>query len=432
MSLEKLSFTNVFKILTHIQSCRQIINTIIDFRTIADRYKTKPEIPSLNEIRRVLKCENWEDNIPSECETDLEEDEEDGSSTNAIIRIRNPKKVEEMLLDFFSNTYVIPKCKIVAPAELKQGVEDVKNTLSVLNVNLTIPEDIGSNEHLDALDVKILHSLSLSNKSRHQTNLKKEPSPMTQLIPPNLFTVVGLRGLLIRHLQLKNKDELPQLASNMRNPFSLMRKLVAHKLFNCEIGERDQIESDLNLFYRRFHSLFKYPSMMTLHAPSPILLNCAELLPQEKLRQVKRTYSRIRANESSDSKHLKLSDNTSEPTKVLKLMPVSNKSVIQDLMQNKSKKLFTLRKINQNGAIKTVINEIKCNFDEPAGAASSSINKSSTTEEMEGTLSSLKKNSVSTILNRGLSISTPQHVEKEKEQDQGNFFVPLLLFSSCS
>lgn len=337
-------------------------------RSIADKFSGTNEIPTLSEIRKVLNKDN-EDSRSSENESDNEEEEEKEESLliKDLKDVKNAKNMDDLLLDFFSNSYNLPKITVVDPLEYDKGVDDVARVLNILNVDLCIPTHIENNEYLDPLDVRILHSLSSRNKSEFgNLSADKKNCDIQELVPPNVYNTVGLRSLLIKHLHFKNKKrEISQLASNVKNPFSQLRQFIANDIFSYSPNDQVKIEADRNLFYRRFHALFKWPALMTLQNSSPELLNISEFLPVKKITQVKRTYSRISCHEHNENaKKLKTTNPVMKPLNVLKLTPVSNKSVIQDLMTNKSKKLFSVNQINENGQVKTVINEIKLDFVE--------------------------------------------------------------------
>lgn len=325
----------------------------------------RQDIPTMSEIERVLKEEHVNDDI-----SDADDDEDDVTEheiadDSPLIKkqthdTKRSKELDLLLLDFFSNSYNLPKIDVVDPLEYKKGVDDMERILDFLNVDISIPENIETNDYLDTLDVRILRSLSSRNLPEFRnTSAKEKASGIQELIPPNLYSIIGLRSLLIKHLHFNNKNR-QILGYNMRNPFSQLRRFITNDILSYSVNDRQEIEEERNLFYRRFHALFKWPALLTLENPSQELLNVVKFLPKKKINQVKRTYSR--GSNDVNTKQFKTTSSVTDSCKVLKLTPVSNKSIIQDLLRNKSKKLFNVSNLIENGCTKTVINEIKLDF----------------------------------------------------------------------
>lgn len=322
----------------------------------------------MGQIRKALRAEKLEDNSD---EDDEDESEVNGEETydlpDDFQDINGKKQIDDLLLDFFSNSYKIPQVNVIDPSQYEESIGDLVKVLKLLKAKLCIPENLDDIEHLDSLDIRILNTLSARKNSEYNhLTVDQQLSAVQELIPPHLHSVVGLRSLLIRHLHFKNsRRRIPQLASNNKNLLNNIRQIITTDILSCTLNDRMDIETERNLFYRRFHSVMKWPALMTIQNPTAELLNISDFLPVKNVKAVKRTYSRIsNGGNNESSKKSKTSQPRTESSNVIKLTPVSNKSVIEDLLKDKSKKLFSLSNINKNGQIKAVINEIKLDFSE--------------------------------------------------------------------
>lgn len=347
-------------------------------------------MPTLGEIRKILKLHLVKGTDADEEITDSDDD----NVSNEEKDLKYSKEMDKQLLNFFSSSYQITPVETL-DLNYEKGINDILRLIRVLNVNLSIPKNFDNITCLDSLDKKILNSLKSRDLSEHvKSSIDEQMESIQELVPPNLYSTVGLRSLLIKHVHYKRgMTELSQIGVNTKNSFPALRQFITNDILNFSLFERIEIEAERNLFYRRFYSLFKWPALMTLQDPAPELLNISEFLPLKRTIQIKRTYGRMSANETNEntkkikpsniSKEVENPVTTKDITNTLKLTPVSNKSVLQDLMKNKTKKLFTLNKINENGQIRTVINEVKFDFAKGNnGRSSTSVQRSSLTDKI--------------------------------------------------
>ncbi|KAJ8924995.1 hypothetical protein NQ315_001160 [Exocentrus adspersus] len=309
-------------------------------RMIADQFRDSEEIPTLQEIGKALRQQGYESNQPLELPNAFE------------VKFPNKFNVDEMLTNFFSDSFKMTSSKCITPHYVQKAVTDVRTVLDVLQVKLDIPEDFEHDNRLDNLDVAVLNALSTEREGNEDVN---------NLLAPNLNTVLGLRNLLIKfssnnlEYQETNKDHVNEAWSN-----------IVRQLLNLSDRERDVIEKHYHLFFKRFQTLFKWPAVMTLVNPSAELHStCNNELTVNKI-QVKRTYSKADKNETIaeevPGKRMKNSEAASSSTAItfqpLKLTPVTNKSVIEDLLRNRDKKLFCLEAVQGEKGTTTVIKEV--------------------------------------------------------------------------
>ncbi|KAG5890102.1 hypothetical protein JTB14_026473 [Gonioctena quinquepunctata] len=347
-------------------------------RRIADQYQDKPFVPTLEEIERLLK--------PLKRGKCMKMDSEaygyGANEDNSDIDIPDSKNVDDMLTDFFNNCYKVEEEIILTPKALKEAVDDVELLMDLLKVNLELPENLSGFKRLDSVDVEILQELS-----QRRGNCAKTYSPRTRhiadLVPPNLHSTIGLRSLLIKNQHFMYSSNYKIFEVLPKSSVSRLKFEIGKQLSALEAKEQAIVQADRKLCYSRFHSLLKWPALMTLEGPTSELRHLSENIKEEIRPPVKRTYSRMKKIAGKDiaedpvaNKKPKLSDSvqpviaepvTSVPSvnlaQSLKLTPVTNRSVIENLMKDKSKKLFYFNKVQCGSQTKTVIQEVKLNFD---------------------------------------------------------------------
>ncbi|KAJ8954048.1 hypothetical protein NQ318_004352 [Aromia moschata] len=256
-----------------------------------------------------------------------------------------------MLTDFFCNTFKMSSVKCISTTSMKKAMRDVATALT--------------DTRLDNLDVAILNRL-LEDESGLFGGRPAKPKPTT-LIPPNMNTVVGPGGASSSSSPTTGPRTTREMmkfvqGAKKKHFVSGIRSDIINNLLRMTPGVREQVEDDRKLFYRRFYALFKWPAIMTLQGASLELQSiCRSAIIEESAPiQAKRTYSRRQTGSSCVKKRILVRELPKAPPRAvpLKLTPVTNKSVIEDLMRNKNKKLFCFDKVVCGEETKTVIREI--------------------------------------------------------------------------
>ncbi|XP_018564000.1 uncharacterized protein LOC108905546 [Anoplophora glabripennis] len=317
-------------------------------RMVADQFAESPNIPTLSAIEKILRNHHQEnpDNAPH--------------TTGNLNVFTNPVSIDDMLTNFFCNSFKVNLTKCISSAYVNKAAKDVQAVLGTLNANIDIPQNFDEDLRLDNLDVAILNILA--DNAGSKKSVKKD---IWELLPPNLNSLVGLRSLLIKYYTNKSTDEdTDDVVNEERNRYfdiNTRCDIMTH-LLTLSNETRTKVENERRLFYKRFHALFKWPATMTLVNPSPNLQGMSTSNSISTQFQVKRTYSKVNRTMVTEgpSKQIKISEMPSSSTKAipLKLTPVTNKSVLADLIQNKNKKLFSMQAVKCGGATKMVIKEV--------------------------------------------------------------------------
>ncbi|KAJ8971507.1 hypothetical protein NQ314_000669 [Rhamnusium bicolor] len=331
-------------------------------RAIADEYRDNPTIPTLDEIEAVLKRRTSNKDIVNSDEVDS--DVEEIATTSNVSFAGTPANdmgVDDLLTAFFCNSFKVNTTKMISSLNLRRAVNSVKSLLDILKAKLDIPENFDEDMTLDNLDVAILNSLSEENSNMCEYNVGSADS-ITDLVPPNLNTVVGLRSLLIKfsHYRSEEKQAMTKFIQGaQRQSSTAIRSDVVRHFLSLPPDIKQEVAADRKLFYKRFHALFKWPAIMTLENPSAELQSTAKGFTPRAPIDVKRTYSRQPKN-SPPVKRVKVTElpSTSSAAAPLKLTPVTNKSVLEDLLRDKTKKLFYFDKVVSGGKTKTIIKQI--------------------------------------------------------------------------
>lgn len=323
---------------------------------VADQFADSPNIPSLQEIEKILRSHH---------EEELTEKE-----------FNIPLNIDDMLTNFFCNTFKINPTKYITAMYVKRAVKDVEEVLDILNADLDIPHDFDEDLKLDNLDVAILNILY-----DKMTNKRKTNKDVCKLLPPNLNSLVGLRGLLIKYHANKLDQHETEDIDKYRHRGLNIKSDIVKQLLNLSNDTRTKVDNDHKLFCRRFHSLFKWPAIMTLEGPSSEVQGTSSCSFSPTKIQVERTYSRADKNKAKEFAEKQMSicelPSSSMEAAPLKLTPVTNKSIIEDLMHNRDKKLFCMEAVKSDGETKMVIKEV--DFHSCIGATSSNENNTNST-----------------------------------------------------
>ncbi|CAH0546013.1 unnamed protein product [Brassicogethes aeneus] len=286
-------------------------------RYIADMFKDK-NIPTLAEIKIIM----------------------DAQYTKTRIQQLPTKKtythktsVDAQLVEFFSNSQNNKTTwKAFFSPSISVVTENVEEMLSVLGAKLKIPKKLEEGTNLDALDVQVLRSLRDS----------KTQQKVGRLLPPNLNSIMGLTSLLLKHKSYQSLGERifdrlgPQFNSHQENFRYAVEKMPGPL--------RDKIVHERNLFYSRFTTIFKWPSILSLAEPSRDLLYNK---PGEK----RRTYARAKPGENKN-KRVKLSSEISSMVfdeKDTLVIPLDKLQSFSEACSKQNVKVIVLhKKQNQN------------------------------------------------------------------------------------
>lgn len=209
---------------------------------------------------------------------------------------------------------------------------------------------------MDKLDEEILRHISQGNAGRHRGYLSTadRSKNICQSLPPNTYTALGMRSLLIKHLDLDKRRDFREYQNHGIDleDQQAVRKKLSEQLSTLDPLAKDLVEGDRNLFFHRFQSIFKNAAILTLENPSPELISVSNNVEREVSRpEVRRTFGKVKKKNSQDtadsSKRIKLCDDVSDMPSNLTLIPVKGKSVIEELLKNKEKKLYRMDKINE-------------------------------------------------------------------------------------
>ncbi|XP_023015413.2 proximal sequence element A Pbp95 [Leptinotarsa decemlineata] len=367
-------------------------------RQIADQFKDSSFIPTIKDLEKHLKSMRRNgytkplDSPPnSDFSDEFEQEEEE-----------DIKDVDVMLTNFFSNSFKPGVDNKFFPTAVKNAVEDIEVLLDTLNVRLDIPEKLPQSSRLDCFDLEILTALRLRRSGSRGGHV-------TGLVPPNLFSTIGLRSLLIKNLHFRNspKEIFVKLDPFTRSSVSRSKFKMVQNLAEMTPEQQALVKVDRSLFYQRFYSLFKWPSLLTLEGPSPELRDITENIEELTVPPLKRTYSRANRSETNDVKRPRLVElmpppeapQKTTPAKAkpsLKLKPVTDKSVIANLLQDSSKKLFYFDKVRSGKGTKTVIKELKLNIIVPKNQSRQPKNNIKTLPQTTSTSTITSSNSNTT------------------------------------
>lgn len=154
----------------------------------------------------------------------------------------NVKNIDAMIVDVFAKSEESDK-----PAEVDknilEAVDSATNILQVLDAQLTIPDKFDCNIHLDHTDCAILEKLS---------KVVAYASQSSDLLPPNLATLMGLKNLIIKHQEFKSIQDSKSTSTTVVNP-------------------------DREVFSKRFNSLFHWPAVLSIERPNETLCPIAKL-----------------------------------------------------------------------------------------------------------------------------------------------------------
>ncbi|CAH1155558.1 unnamed protein product [Phaedon cochleariae] len=353
-------------------------------RKIADHYKNLACIPTVEEIQKQLDCNVFD-----------EESSTTGSKihhkTDQFVvdeKIDAEKNVDDMLTEVFFNSHESNVAKQLSSKEVQEVTDNITLLLDLLQVNLEIPNNL-DNFDLDRFDQLILRELATRQKLNRLESYGARGRCINNLVPPNISNSFGLRTLLNRYLHFKSMDQriLGKLEMS-KTTVSRIDFQIYNELSQLPAAKQTRILEDRWLFLQRFLSLFKWPAMLTLEGPTADLRSVTESIETDIRPLVKRTYSRKnKPAESSTPESTELSihplveKSYSRKTKPeadvkavpdnkkaklaapimipIKLTPVTNKSVLENLMKDKNKKLFQLTKVKCGKNVKTIQTEIK-------------------------------------------------------------------------
>lgn len=161
--------------------------------------------------------------------------------------------VHDRLLHFFRSSYNPPaRSEVTSEDTARQSAGVIHDVLKVLGANLEIPDDatLENSLNLEKDDACILKCI------REQQNAAgTSTEPVKWLIPPNVETVLGLRGLIVKNSADKNKtlNKDADLNADLRG---------------LDVTTRAHALHDRDLFQQRIYSLFTWPSVLSVTEPS--------------------------------------------------------------------------------------------------------------------------------------------------------------------
>lgn len=214
-------------------------------RQIAEQFKDCESIPTLAMVSKTIR-------------------------TKKRLKVNIDGPNHSSLLDFFLSTYN-PSKKTSKPATTENTTHTtsvISDILKVLNANLDIPDDasLANNSNLDEQDRNILKLLRDQGSSSNASRSTNES--IKWLVPPNIETVLGLRGLIMKNSADKNKmvNKDVDLNSDLRT---------------LDVSARAQALHERDLFQQRIYSLFTWPSILSVTEPSESLTsNLAQVQPK--------------------------------------------------------------------------------------------------------------------------------------------------------
>ncbi|XP_076272755.1 proximal sequence element A Pbp95 isoform X2 [Rhynchophorus ferrugineus] len=178
--------------------------------------------------------------------------------------------IDDLLTDFFSAAMKLKFQSSVNQAHVNHAVVSVQAILSALNVELCIPKEFPEITNLDVVDVDILKSL-VSKASMNEHNeyvIKRSSRDINSQIPPNLYTAVGMRSLLIKNHIYKStkKENNVQNRKNAQDSRTISYRGRKHQPNKTKFTQK-QLKEERILFHKRLMSLFKFPGILTLQKP---------------------------------------------------------------------------------------------------------------------------------------------------------------------
>ncbi|XP_044271356.1 snRNA-activating protein complex subunit 4 [Tribolium madens] len=266
---------------------------------IAEQYRDLDEIPTLEMIQESLKAE------VKTSETKF-------------------KNVDTLLIDFFKNTTTTTH-KFVSETYLVEATENAQEVLTTLGVNLDIPNDLQCNSNLDTIDLEILERLSKKQSDQSTSSSSK-------LVPPNLSTLIGLRSLILKHKEYKQKHKKSD-------------KLAWPMEQNCE-STRNEVLFHRELFSKRFDTLFDWSAVLSLEKPN------LESEPSTSTKSVKRVSQSENTVVKKRKIHVTDLANISKTDKS-QLRLVDN-SVVERLMKSKKNIIRIETVTDSNGTVRPV------------------------------------------------------------------------------
>lgn len=293
-----------------------------------DQFKDKVGVPSLDEIKSKLG----------------------NSKKNAT----KNQEIDNMLVAFFTTSYTVkPKPVQTTALKIKNSAEKMFEIFKMFGCNLKIPADMEKNKMLDIIDLEILNIL------RDKINSTESRPIINQLLPPNLNSLIGMRGLLL-HNQLSKKSKNKETRSQ---DFSLISEME-NILNNRDVHTQKMIMNERGIFLDRFTSMLMWPALLSIQSPNVHLLKkdsgIKNTSQSEKAKAVERGNSSNKRKivVKSDQAPKKIKTNSQSDKQVI--IPVRSSIRLKNKIQNSSENEILDKKPQEVKVAHPIIESNEC------------------------------------------------------------------------
>ncbi|XP_022918001.2 uncharacterized protein [Onthophagus taurus] len=238
---------------------KSTLNTTL-IRKIADMYKTSTTIPTLKEITEKIRTNGVK------------------PGRKAKVRYVN-SMVDDELIQYFQSTHRLRTAKEIPGSNITTICATVKSLLAIMRAVLVVPSqtELNSISNLDSLDKQILTNVFQNVYAQHSQELNGPQKKVikvefkhfdSMILPPNLNTLVGMRGLLLNYERCKSKLTQTMNATSFTVAKNMIKNSLNAQINLCDPIVRNLIVSEQEEFAFRLKSLFKWPAIMSGIQPS--------------------------------------------------------------------------------------------------------------------------------------------------------------------
>lgn len=214
---------------------------------IADLYKSVDKVPTLTMIEESLQTESIS-SLHESSQNKLKK----GLSRDKL------KSIDAMLTNFFSNAMNTKQSKNLTETNLTEAAQNAEEILSLFGANLYKVKNLQCSSHLDNIDLEVLERLFKKKANLYLTSEHK-------LIPPSVDTLVGLRSLIMKHKEYKQRYK-----DNNKDGSSKSDKVlwsVDQSLMKLGDSIRNEVLFHMELFSKRFAKIFDWSAVLSLEKP---------------------------------------------------------------------------------------------------------------------------------------------------------------------
>ncbi|KAF5290298.1 hypothetical protein FQR65_LT11632 [Abscondita terminalis] len=239
------------------QTLKDIPSRKLEVRSkqVADRYKR------LQDIMEKLNSYSGEVNLDVIQKFIKNLDEQYSIFRPWRVARRKQSFVDKQLVDFFKGTCKIQReYKALDEQSVKDSAARVTKLLDLFGVPLNQWHDIETDESIFT-EREVLVVNALRGTTEEKPSFEYLTPQIRFVLPPNLNTVLGLRGLIVKYHIHKNSNSIID---------SEVARRIEDDLQQQDAKARYKIEMERRNFFERLHILFKWASIVSKSFPKQL------------------------------------------------------------------------------------------------------------------------------------------------------------------